>query len=438
MRQAFRKRQLSFESLEGRELLAGNINAGLDVNGNLVLTGDVNNNHVIVTRAFFSNQIIVQGGQSGSGDSNSSTLINGVNASRSFNTTGGVIVNMGDGNDRVMLTDIGVQGNVTGNLGRGNDQFALQSSSSGASSFTLNDGSTPTFSKASVSGLVNISAGDGNDLFAFDDATVGGDFTFGGGNGFDRFVSTGTDPDNNAVFGSVVLNPGGANDSISINRMAVGANFTINDGAATSSSNVNIVNIRVNLDILMNLSIFADNVVLTGEDNGANRFQARNVQINTGNGVDRVQVDRGIMVDLIVSTGIGAEQINGAAGVNVTNLNVNNRVYVDTGDGNDIAFLNLINTDTLRVYAQSGADRITANNISATDALYNTLGGQDFLGLHDSTYFFLSAFLGDDNDTLQIRSLKVTNSALFDGGSGVNTYQNQGGNTFNSLQRRNI
>src|SRR4051812_7605599 len=113
-----RNRRLGFESLEGRQLLAGNVIAGLDVNGNLVLTGDLANNAVMVTRAFFNGQVLVQGGRSNPSDPSTATTVNGQTTSLSFDTSGGIIANMGDGSDSVLVTNLGVQGSITGSLGK--------------------------------------------------------------------------------------------------------------------------------------------------------------------------------------------------------------------------------------------------------------------------------------------------------------------------------
>jgi len=432
-----RSRHLAFEGLERRQLLAGDVSASLDINGNLVLSGDLNDNHVVVTRGFFSGTLLVTGGRSVPGDSSTVTRINGQTTTQSFSTSGGLVVNMSDGNDRVLVTNVGLIGNLTGGLGNGNDQLALQSSSQGPLSFTLNNGSSPQYGKASVSGLVNVSGGDDNDTLVLYNATVSGNLTFFGGNGSDLFNSSGTTTGNNVVGGSVQLTPGAANDTINIFRMAVGSNFRVDDGSAATLTRVSIVNLRVNLDILMNLSIVRDVVTLQGEDT-TTRFQARNITINTGDGNDSVNLRYGTMTNLTVSTGTGSE-INGTnPGVGLNFLGIGNQLLVDTGSGNDVLFLGNITANSLEVDTQSGSDRAVANNLNVQDAVYSTLDGDDFVGLHESNYDNLSVFLEDDDDTLQVRNLDVDVRTTFNGGLGFNTFDNQGGNTFAHLTRTNI
>lgn len=433
-----KQRKLGIEGLEQRQMLAGNVSAGLDVSGNLVLNGDLESNHVVVTKGFFPNQLVVSGGRSVSDNPNSATLINGQATPLTFSTSGGLVLNMERGDDRVLLTNVGLIGNLIGTLGGGDDLLALQSSSQGPVSFTLNNGNSPQFGKASVSGFVNVQGHNGDDTFVLYDATISGNLTMRGGDGRDLFNFTGTTHKNSVVGGSVQLLPGGGNDTINIFRMAVGNSFRVDDGWAASLTRVTLNSLRVNFDILMNLSIRRDVVRLMGEDAGSNRFQARNVTINTGDGIDSVSVWRGVMVNLTVSTGAGSEVDGANPGVRLNVLAINTQLFLDTGSGNDDAYLGNINVKTLRVNMESGSDRVRANFIDAADAIYSMAGGADFVSLQDSSYELLSVFLGDQDDVLQARNVSVTDEALFDGGLGVNTYRDRGGNIYRRLTRVSI
>lgn len=432
-----RRRRLAFEGLEQRQLLAGNVTAGLDINGNLVLRGDLNDNHVVVTRGFFSGTLLVTGGRSVPGDASTVTRVNGQTSTQSFSTSGGLVLNMSDGNDRVLLTDVGLTGSVTGSLGKGNDQLAFETDEDGPLSFTLNNGRQPNYNKVSTSGAVNVSGDDGNDTLVMYDAIIGGNLTFVGGNGNDLFNSGGTDTRKNVVGGSVQLTPGAGNDSISVFRLAVGGNFRVDDGSAVTQTNVGIVNLRANLDIIMNLSVRQDVVNLRGESSSV-RFQARNVIINTGDGWDIVDLRNGTMQNLTISTGAGNEGNTATPGVRLNFLGIGTTLLLDTGDGDDHAYLGNVTAKTLQVDAQGGADRVVANNLTVDNAVYTTSGGNDFVGLHESRYRTLEVYLEDDDDTLQVRNLTTTVDTLFNGGLGFNTYRDQGGNSLRSLTRVNI
>jgi hypothetical protein len=436
-----KRRRLGFEGLEQRQLLTGDVSASIDANLNLILIGDFVDNHVIVTKGSIANQIVVRGGRVTANDVGTDTLINGLETASTFNNVrGGIIFNLGEGNDRLVITNLAVQGNITGNLGDGNDQVGLESSSNGAVKFRLNDGSTPVFGKFSTSGLVNINGNNSSDTLALYDATISGSLTFNGGNSNDRFISTGTSTQTNLVGTNVQLTPGPGNDTADVFRMAVGGNFRIDDGSAVAGSTVKLVNLRANADIIMNMSIKRDFVQVLGENDSTARFQARNVIINTGDDDDRVFIEDGVMVNLTLTTGNGSEiALDGTAGVRLVGLGVNTDLDVDTGDADDIIFMNFVSAKNLQFYTQNGNDSLTANNITVTQsAVYESFDGVDFLGLHDSKYSKLTIKLDDGDDTLQVRSLNVTQSAFFNGNLGTNIYQDQGGNVFAILTKLNF
>jgi len=429
------RRRLGFESLERRELLAGNVNAGLDVNGNIVLTGDADHNHVVVYRGFFG-QILVEGGTS-DGQASGRTRVNGSFGAVGFNTRGGVIVSMGNGNDRVLLTNVAMLGNVTGSLGVGNDRIGLHSDPSATVPFTMNDFGAVPYGNYSLSGSVIINGQGNNDTLSLFDVVVAGNVTFDGGNGNDVFVQNGVDVDDNTIGGTATIRGGNDDDTVNVRRLAVGGNFIVNDASARTRSSINLVNLRVNLDIRLILTSLADNVVLQGEDNGPNRFQARTVVINTFEAADTVQVSNGIMTNLRINTGTGNEG-GGFFGVQVTNVTAGNQVFVDTGPGLSNLLLDNIRTDSLRVFTGDQSDGVIAQNMDVANAFFDTGESDDVVGLHSSVYDFLVVNLLGGDDQLHASGLTVTVRAEFNGGAGVNTYFDQGGNSYNRLIRRNI
>jgi hypothetical protein len=423
-------------------MLTGEVDVSLDVNGNLVLTGDTNDNFVLVTKAASGGQqLLVAGGRSTPSDPNTITFVNGATGGLVFNAPGGVIFNMDEGNDHILFTNVATVG-AFGSLGPGNDSLVLQSSSSGPTTFTLNDGTSPTYGKVSTSDIVTCNGDDGVDSLVLYNATIAGNLTFDGGNGNDLFNSTGTSPSNNVVGGSVQISPGGGNDTTNVSRMSVGGNFRIDDGYAVSQSVVSLRNLHVNLDVLLNLSIRQDLVTLAGEDStAANRFGARNVTINTGDGFDRVTVNLGTMVNLTVATGAGDEVNGSVSGINLTNLNINNAFSLDTGDGTNTAYFNFITAKTVAVQGGGGNDSIYSNHVTAsssTASTYDTGGGDDLVALHDSQYVRLTVTLDDGDDRMQVRSVTVTTKTTFNGGLGVNKYTDQGSNSLANLTKSNF
>lgn len=436
-RKSLPTRSLRFESLERREVMTGNVIAQLDVNNNLVLTGTPQgtDNFVAVYPGSFG-KILVAGGRSSSA-TNSGTLVNGFTTPVSFDSIAGIIVNMGDGNDRVMITKLTVPGDISGTLGPGDDQFALQSNALGAVGFVLNDGSALSYGKVTVSGSASIDGGTGDDTFSMYDATVGVNVTYFGGNNDDTFVQSGTSPTANAVGGSVLITPSSGDDTTTVFRMAVGQDFTVNDGSAVLGSTVSLTNLRTSRDITLNLSIRRDVVALVGENNTTSRFQSRNVTINTGDGNDDVTVNQGIMTNLSVNTGNGNEG-GGFYGIELTNLAINTQLFVNTGAGFDNTFLQNINVKNLGVFNPDQSDGVIAQTITATNFVFTMSDSNDVVGVYGSTIANLAVYLLGGNDQLYVGTTKTTASTFFDGGTGFNTFNDVGGNTFVNLTRTNI
>lgn len=294
-----------------------------------------------------------------------------------------------------------------------------------------------TFGKVSVSGTVTVNGEVGTDTFSLYDATIGGTTTFNGSDNADTVIQYGTTPSQNVIGGDFRINPGGADDVVNLSRLSIGSNLIISDPNAITGSTVTLTNVRTNLDVTLNLTPLADIVLMQGEDNGDNRFQVRSVFINTGNGKDTVTVNQGVMVNLIIDTGAGDEG-NGEFGVRLTNLAINTRLRLDTGVGIDNVLLDNISVSVLRVFTGANNDGIIAQNITSSDAIFDTGDSNDEVGLYNSLYTQLLVTLGDGNDSLFAGALTVTNTAKFVGGGGLNTYQDNGGNFYNSLTRVNI
>jgi hypothetical protein len=111
-----RKPARTFESLENRSMLAGNVTAAVDGSGNLTITGDAKANTIYIAETS-SGGWRIQG---------LSTKING--HSKIFVTapvTGNVSVDMGDGDDQFFMQDGTVAGDVSVSMGAGKNTAAL-------------------------------------------------------------------------------------------------------------------------------------------------------------------------------------------------------------------------------------------------------------------------------------------------------------------------
>jgi hypothetical protein len=197
-------RQARFESLENRNMMAGNVTTAV-VGGILALGGDNSSNYLVVHQ-IGTNRIQVQGiattirvnGQSynsytfnnvtgllaelGGGNDTltmyDTTLNSGIDALlesgndvlnfTNIKAVGGVAIDAGSGNDAVALSRITANNGVAVQMRSGNDALAM-------ATVNANDG-------------VAVSLGDGNDVASFVSITAASGFALDAGNGRDAVV----------------------------------------------------------------------------------------------------------------------------------------------------------------------------------------------------------------------------------------------------------
>lgn len=137
------KRRLSFESLEARTMLAGNVTAALDGIGNLSLKGDSKNNVVTVAQA--SNGRWVVRGLLG-------TTINGKSV-QTYGINGGIKANLGNGNDAIAVLRGEIFGELSIATGNGNDAVAVVKVDVGTLRVNTGAGNDVTFVNSVVAGF---------------------------------------------------------------------------------------------------------------------------------------------------------------------------------------------------------------------------------------------------------------------------------------------
>src|SRR5262245_32472008 len=170
-------RKVGFESLEGRQMMAGNVLVSVS-NGDLIVTGDTQENQIQIIQARQNG--VPTAGRYWIAPQNG-TLING-QASGQYvnNVTRDMRINLGDANDRLTLSD-----------GSSNSNFIVPRDliidmAGGADVVNVN--------KISVRDDATITTGDGNDSVTFKGSVGAVSGVDGGAN--DLFIDTGARPDN--------------------------------------------------------------------------------------------------------------------------------------------------------------------------------------------------------------------------------------------------
>lgn len=388
------RRPLQLESLERRELLAGNVTA--QVTGNTLIVRGNNADNVVA---------IIQ-------------VAEGVYAVAGLDTT----VN---GSSGPFVTNRPVR-NITADMGKGNDLLGFSNDAVAAYELPLIEfgidveaivgipaEDVQAFIDASTSddefnlpGNVSIKMGDGNDGFELL-GTVGGNFVANLGGGQNAFGLFGTSlPQRAAVGGTMSIVGGSLTDVVTILETNVagatsvvlgdGANFVTAEGAAFGSLSIvtgkheDLVHIE-STDIRNSLSVVTgagnDSVIAHDHENGDVNV-GLNEFINTGAGHDYVEVEGDIGGSLTILTGDGND------GVDVFDTRIRYNLTIDTGKGNDHSDLEV------------GSSSFSGN------------GGVFLEDVNVGNFAYI--YLGAGNDTLDILTSRARRAYLY-GGAGFDS-----------------
>lgn len=117
-------RSFSFERLEDRRLLAGNVTAQI-IKGDLVIRGDDFDNGIAITAGSVAGTIVVTGVSAGGAATNVNGTANGAVTLSGFSDD--FKIKMKGGNDTVTITSLTVRDSLKLKLGKGNDTATLTS-----------------------------------------------------------------------------------------------------------------------------------------------------------------------------------------------------------------------------------------------------------------------------------------------------------------------
>ena len=185
-------RRWSFESLEERRLLAGDVTAKID-GGDLVIKGDDLANGIVITAGATAGQVVITGVNAGGSATNVNGTANGAVTLSGF--TGKLKIKMEGGDDSVSITDLETSGKAKIKVGDGDDTLEISDATFNRSlKAKLGDGAdTISVESTTVVGKTKVSGKRGDDEATITDST------------FSKLgVSLGKDDDELTVSGTTV------------------------------------------------------------------------------------------------------------------------------------------------------------------------------------------------------------------------------------------
>jgi hypothetical protein len=191
-------RAARFESLERRQLLAGDVLVNV-VRGNLVVQGDAVDNDITITAGAERGSFVVTGLNGTTVHQNGQTPANEVTVS---GVRGDVRINLGEGNDSVSLVNANVRGDVIVRTGAGDDEISVDETSiggrlaidAGADNDTVTLGSAANIGALEgalrVQKGIHVDLGSGNDMLTLDQAATRSSIGVHGGLGDDEISAS--------------------------------------------------------------------------------------------------------------------------------------------------------------------------------------------------------------------------------------------------------
>ena len=334
---------LAVESLEDRQLLAGDVSVTVN-GGNLLIRGDAEDNVIAITAGEDPGQFVIAGFDDSNGDP---TSIEGVENGELVvdGVTGNLFVGLGGGDDSLFLTDAELPRNVVVFAGTGND-FVLV----GQGPQPLDPEPTPEVAldaplpeipidtgPVHVAGNLVLQFGPGDDRLEQHAVRVGRNEVVQMGLG-DDIARLGlgpaivpdepTDtadlpPDRPlgvAVQGNLSVQLGAGNNGFAARHLHVGRNLHV--GGYNGEDRIALVDATIGHLAFVHTGGGADNVVLNG-------VEARYALINTGAADDRVRITDSVFGGLGVLLGSGDDHV-AVGGTSVRWL-----AFFDGGPGTD-------------------------------------------------------------------------------------------------------
>jgi hypothetical protein len=354
------RRRGSFESLEQRQLLAGDVLVSV-VHGNLKIEGDANDNQIEIAAGAEAHTVVITGldetnlrlvdRETGVPGPAESELV--------VSVRGGAKIDLGDGDDAITMTAPNLRGNLSINTGDGDDQVVVNNATD-----------------ATVSGLNN-----GGVL-----AGVRGDLKIRTGAGDDTVIAT-----NALVRGRLHIDTGSDNDSVELGGVA--AENTALSGGFVDASLRGRGGVHVSLgdgnDIVNVQGIAASHLHLAAGDGDDSVVIAdvdvHRLSVNAGAGNDDVSVADSVFASLGVKLGDGDDTLAlggaeakfalllGGMGEDTLNELAENNLVHDLTRGFELPLIDVVDrlpvVDQLRDKLDRVLDRVADKLPSLDDAI---------------------------------------------------------------------
>jgi hypothetical protein len=411
-------RRLMAERLERRNLLAGDVTVSVS-GGDLVITGDADDNYLAVWHDSIADEWVVEGGRRVDGgvpQIGTETTVNGQLTLQTFSgVTGSLIIDLGDGNDQIEISEGTIAGDLVVGLGTGNNVLRLTGGNLPATiGFELNQ-NTFTRGALSIGGDLSVTSDAGDDLIEIDaDVPVEGNVSIVTGDGDDQLVLLGSGTW--AVTGNLVLDFGAGDDRFAdyTAGLDVGGDVTVTQGATGLNGSV----------LWLNDAVVSGNVDVTAGA-GSNLVQMHNLQavdvtINLGDDADAVDALNVSVTNFTVDLGNGDDRDSW-----FEDITASAAVTINGGAGEDIIPLRNITAASVEVNGGDDSDGITAFDIVATNVLFNTGNGNNVIGIYQITATNLTVNGGDGNEGggfifgIVVGSSNITGTLTVDSGDGL-------------------
>ncbi len=458
-----RGKRLFGESLEPREMLAGDVSVSV-FHGNLYITGDNASNYVLVEGTGTSGQFTV----SGLSDANSNpTSINHVpNDTKTVDgVTGSVIVSLKGGDDFFGFTNGTVGGDLLIDMGAGDDETGVGLFPIPVSVTTVV--SRPTVkplqvpinpTSATICGSLWVNLGSGDNSLIESSLLVKGSESITGDGGDDDVTLT----DNGGlgagvntlgtgvtILRNLSINLGGGSNDVEAYDLDVDGSMWLSAGGENF---VELAIVTIGCDASFNFWGGGDQHFLLGPEPtlgttlGTQNHVGGNLSVSTGWGSDVVE-ESSLAVggsNWIYTDGGDDEVLVGAAQDSITptiasdlQVTVGKNLWIDLGGGQDtLNALDVIVSGSMWVDHYNGSLSADLENVLVSNLLSIFTGrGADTVNLLGVQANWLTVWLGGGDDSVTVTDSTVTHTAAFYGGPGSDTFTDGGGNSFGQLKQ---